>query len=102
MGLTLWGHTKNPRRVRWSWYIPDRRTPPALSKDNIYEGYRTRHECSELILHGVLVVRAFAAERFGGAEVLITVLRSQTIRYGVFHRLMIDNPADHYQESIMV
>jgi len=63
--VDFWERTKNPRRVCRSRYIPDRRKPLALSKNNIYEGRHTNRECSELILHGVLVVRTFATEGLG-------------------------------------
>ena len=57
--------TKDPRRVRGSWYILDRKKPPTPSKNDIYEGHHAGCESSELMLHCVFVVRYFAAKEFG-------------------------------------
>jgi len=64
MKLTLWGHTKKPRRVRGPWYILDRKKPPTPSKNDIYEGHPAGCEYSELILHRVFVVRTLTAKQF--------------------------------------
>ena len=60
--LTLHGRTENPRWVRWSWYILDRRKPPVSSKKDVNEECCTSRECSELVLHGhgQFAVRSFA------------------------------------------
>ena len=53
-GLTLRGHTENPRWVHRPWYILDHRKPPVSSKKDVNEECRTSREYSELVLHSRL------------------------------------------------
>ena len=49
--LTLRERTENPRRVHRSWYISNRRKPPASLEEDTEEDGGTSRKCSELIQH---------------------------------------------------
>ena len=51
-GSHLQGHTKNPRRVLWSWYVSNRRKFPVPSKKGIREDCRASRNRHKLVLHG--------------------------------------------------
>ena len=49
--LTLRERTEDPRWVRRSWYIPNRRKSSASSEEDTEEDDGTNRECSELTQH---------------------------------------------------
>ena len=50
--LILCGHTKYPRRVHRSRYVPNRRNLPVPPQEDVREYCHTSRKCAELILHG--------------------------------------------------
>ena len=46
VGLALEGHTEDPRRIRWSWYIPDREDFLEPSEKGVDEDGSANRECS--------------------------------------------------------
>ena len=65
------GRTENPRRVRRSRDIPDRRRSPIPSERGVHQDYHTSHKCSELVPHREFVVKLLLRSGVGRTEGII-------------------------------